>query len=122
MPGGYGYHGYYGRHGGYRRHGDLYSSGLWYKDVTSGFYAVAQVHNDNVTLHVSSQREALSSKGNGTINTGGHMNTVRGRLGEWLQLGGTSDYSKQHSTGTSRSTRPREDDKTLWWVKVDPMQ
>jgi hypothetical protein len=92
---------------------------MWYKDVTSGFYAIARVHNDNVTLHVSPQREALSNQGNGTINTSSLVTTVRGRLGEWLQLGGTSDSSTQRSRGITYSTRSREDDKTLWWVKVD---
>lgn len=115
VPGGYGYYG-----GPVARAG-IVSPGLWYKDITSGFYAVARVNNDNVTLHVSPQREALSNKGNGTINTSGLVTTVRGRLGEWLQLGGTSDSSSQRSRGITHSTRSREDDKTLWWVKVDPV-
>lgn len=115
VPGGYGVY------GGPVTPAGIVSPGMWYKDVNSGFYAVARVHNDDVTLHISSQRDALSNRGNGTINTSGLVTTVRGRLGEWLQLGGTSDASSQRSTGITHSTRAREDEKTLWWVKVDPV-
>lgn len=116
VPGGYGYY------GGPVAPARIVSPGMWYKDVTSGFYAVARVHNDSVTLHVSPQREALSNQGNGTINTSGLVTTVRGRLGEWLELGGTSDSSTQRSRGITHSTRSREDDKTTWWVKVDSVE
>jgi hypothetical protein len=113
VPGGYGYH------GPPHAVGNVVSPGLWYKDVTSGFYALARVQGDSVTLQTSPQREALSSKGNGIVNTSGLVTTVRGRLGEWLELGGTSGSSNDHSSGILYSTRARESDKTSYWVKVE---
>jgi len=113
VPGGYGYY------GPPRAIGNVVSPGLWYQDVTSGFYALARVQDDNVTLQTSPQREALSRKGNGIINTDAVVTTVRGRLGEWMELGGTGGSSNDRSTGITHSTRARESELTSYWVKVE---
>jgi hypothetical protein len=113
VPGGYGHY------GPPRARGNVVSPGIWYQDVTSGFYALARVQDDDVTLQTSPQREALSRKGNGIINTDGLVTTVRGRLGEWMELGGTSSSSNDRSTGITHRTRAREREKTTYWVKVE---
>lgn len=113
VPGGYGHY------GPPRAIGNVVSPGIWYQDVTSGFYALARVQDDNVTLHTSPQRQALSRKGNRIIDTDGLVTTVRGRLGEWMELGGTSGSSNDRSTGITQRTRARESEKTTYWVKVE---
>jgi len=64
--------------------------GTEYRDVTSGFYVLPRVSGDRVTLEISSQREALSGQVTGGVNVQGVATTVSGRLGEWIEVAGTS--------------------------------
>jgi hypothetical protein len=57
-----------------------------YHDATSGFYVLPRLNGENVTLLVAPR---LSGTGaHGTFDVQNVETTVRGRLGEWLRVGG----------------------------------
>ncbi|WP_439537800.1 hypothetical protein [Methyloversatilis sp.] len=99
--------------------GGAISQGTEYRDIGSGFYAMPRVNGDQVTLDISPQKESLSETQYGEIRTARLVSTVRGRLGEWLELGG-SGYSEQvDQRGITRyGTRDAQSQRRLW-VKVD---
>ncbi|MDP2867236.1 hypothetical protein [Methyloversatilis sp.] len=99
--------------------GGAISQGTEYRDIGSGFYAMPRVNGDQVTLDISPQKESLSDTQYGEIRTARLVSTVRGRLGEWMELGG-SGYSEQvDQRGITRyGTRDAQSQRRLW-VKVD---
>ncbi len=99
--------------------GGAISQGTEYRDIGSGFYALPRVNGDQVTLDISPQKESLSETQYGEIRTARLVSMVRGRLGEWMELGG-SGYSEQiDQRGITRyGTRDAQSQRRLW-VKVD---
>lgn len=72
----------------------------------SGFYVVARVSGNHVTLEISQRNDRPGMHG-GVINTQRADTVVRGRLGEWISLGGvnTTSNSGQGGLGQSHSVR-----------------
>lgn len=99
--------------------GRAVAQGTEYRDIGSGFYAMPRVNGDQVTLDISPQKESLSETQYGEIRSARLVSTVRGRLGEWMELGG-SGYSEQiDQRGITRyGTRDAQSQRRLW-VKVD---
>lgn len=95
------------------------TQGIEYQQLNSGFYALARTHGDEVTVDISPQREVLDSRGGGHIQTTSLVTTVRGRLGEWLELGGTSQQRSHQGGGILRSTRGKDESQQTLWLKVD---
>jgi hypothetical protein len=98
------------------------TQGIEYQQLSSGFYALARTHGDEVTVDISPQREVLDPHGSGRIQTTSLVTTVRGRLGEWLELGGTSQQRTQEGGGLLRSTRSRDDAQQTLWLKVETVE
>lgn len=57
-----------------------------YREVATGFYVLARVAGDRVTLDVSPQRESLSRQAPGAVDVQSVVTTVSGRLGEWIEI------------------------------------
>jgi hypothetical protein len=68
--------------------GVLISETLVQYDLGTGFVAVPQLNGERVTVTVS-PRDVTLGPVPGTINTQQLLTTVSGRLGEWLELGGS---------------------------------
>lgn len=98
------------------------TQGIEYQQLSSGFYALARTQGDEVTVDISPQREVLDPRGSGRIQTTSLTTTVRGRLGEWLELGGTSQQRTQEGGGLLRSTRSKDDTQQTLWMKVDTIE
>jgi len=71
-------------------------------DVSSGFYVVPRVHGEHVTLEIQ-QRDDRPGMRRGFINTQSANTAVRGRLGEWISLGGINTSSNNSQGGLGRS-------------------
>lgn len=68
--------------------GAVITDSIQYVDVGSGFYASARVVGEQVTLTISPQQQQL--RGDASIDSAGLETTVSGRLGEWIDLGGST--------------------------------
>lgn len=98
------------------------TQGIEYQQLNSGFYALARTHDDEVTVDISPQREVLDPRGSGHIQTTSLVTSVRGRLGEWLELGGTRQQRSQQGGGLLRSTRSKDDTQQTLWMKVETVE
>lgn len=93
-----------------------------YRDATGGLYVRPRVSGDRVTLDISAQRESLSKQVHGGVNVQSLVTTVSGRLGEWIEIGGTSrDASGQQSVLLGRTaTATRASGRVL--IKVEEVR
>jgi len=71
-------------------------------DANSGFYVVPRVRGEYVTLEIQ-QFDDRPGRRRGVINTQSTDTVVRGRLGDWISLGGIKTSSKQSQGGLGRS-------------------
>lgn len=87
-------------------YGAVVSESVVYRDLGSGFYVRPQLSGDSVTLEISPQQESFSAVERGAASSHRLSTTVRARLGEWVELGGTNqDAVSERSGSASYSTR-----------------
>lgn len=90
-----------------------------YQDIGQGFYAVPQLSGSRVTLEISQQADTPGQYGQGSVNTQRLSTTVSGRLGEWIELGGSGQQASRQQNGSfNLSTRDVREQRSLW-LKVD---
>jgi hypothetical protein len=86
--------------------GAVVSETTVYRDLGTGFSAEPQLAGDNVTLTISPTHDTPGSYGPGSANVQRLTTTVSGRLGEWIDLGGSTEERAGEESGTLRySTR-----------------
>ena len=78
--------------------GAVFSEGIVYRDLGQGFYAAPRVVGDRVTLEISPQLD--SAGGQGTVDRQRLWTTVSGRLGEWLEVGGSNQQVEVGERGS----------------------
>jgi type II secretory pathway component GspD/PulD (secretin) len=104
-------------------HPPVISQSTEFRDVQTGFYATPRVSGDRVTLEISPRQQR--SKGDGRdapIATGSITTTVAGRLGEWLQIGGSTDSSSGSDRGLATWGTRADLTQYSAWVKVDEVR
>lgn len=93
-----------------------------YRDIGSGFYAQPRVNGERVTLEISQQAERADYRSPGGV-AGQHLaTTVSGRLGEWIELGGSGRQAVSREDGAfSVGTGNVRDDRAIW-LKVEEVE
>ncbi len=95
--------------------GAVVSEIVEYRDVGRGFYAEPRVRGDRVSVDISQQSDAPGRRGDASIQMQRLSTTVSGRLGEWLQLGGTGQEASSRRQGTlSLSTSEVRESRGIW--------
>ena len=91
-----------------------------YSETATGMIVVPRVAGDTVSLEVYAQQEAYGQ--GGTIRGQSASSVVSGRLGEWIELGGTSTQSMRSDSGiaSARSRSSAEDRRIL--LKVEEIR
>ena len=102
-----------------------YGGGLPYQrsttqlhDVTQGFYVVPRVSGDTVTLEIV-QHDDKPGRRHGVIDTQRVDTVVRGRLGEWIDLGGLDTTRSDSQGGIGRSVNTQDGQLQGIQVKVE---
>ena len=62
-----------------------------YIDADTGFYATPRVSGDRVTLEISTARDRVRNPATGAVNVQRVGTVVSGRLGEWIEIGGSTE-------------------------------
>lgn len=103
---------YYGRGGPYER------QTTQLQDVTRGFYVVPRLQGDEVTLEIVQHADRPGQR-RGVINTQSAGTVVRGRLGEWVELGGVDSSNSNRQGGLGRSVNSQGSNSRGIRVKVE---
>ncbi|MBT8121247.1 MAG: hypothetical protein KJO10_01830, partial [Gammaproteobacteria bacterium] len=91
----------------YVRYGQLHERTVTrMRDASSGFYVVPRLSGEYVTLEIH-QRDDRPGMRRGVIDTQSSGTVIRGRLGEWISLGGVNTQTRgtQGGLGQSQSTQ-----------------
>jgi type II secretory pathway component GspD/PulD (secretin) len=94
-----------------------------YQTVESGFYVLPRIHGERVTLEITAQNDAIAPDQNNSTYPVTRIQqaatTVSGRLGEWIDAGGTMVQNDTEGSGISmRSSSHRQAHSTVL-IKVD---
>lgn len=87
-------------------------------DVASGFYVVPRLNGDTVTLEILQHDDRPGSR-HGGISTQRAETVVRGRLGEWVELGGIDTSSQQRQGGLGQSLNAQQSQLQQIQVRVE---
>jgi hypothetical protein len=93
-----------------------------YRDVEAGFFAVARMRGDEVTVQVSSSADAVLSRRTGAIRIERVSSVISGRSGEWMEVGSVTLSADREETGiiSYRSNTQRDQRRT--WIKVEEVR
>lgn len=100
--------------------GVVVSQSLVYRDIGSGFQALATLAGERVTVEISPQQESLSStQGDGATRSSRIFTTVSGRLGEWIVLGGSGQRSDDSRSSSAPHSTPGSVEQQRVTLRVD---
>ncbi len=106
----------------WRRPGpDIVESRVDYKDVVTGFYVRPRVAGQEVILEINPYRNSLSATRGGAIDTASASTTVRGELGQWIEIGGADTEAVTARRTLGGSYRTREQGSSRWWIRADTL-
>ena len=95
-------------------------AGTTYQQLDRGFWVVARVAGDQVTLEIET---ALDEAGaTGTVETQGVRTTASGRMGEWISLGEIGQDGSSRSSGVLSMTQARHHDLRTVDVRVEEIR
>jgi len=104
------------------RHVDQFgrqTNSVRYKNINSGFYVVPRVSGEFVNLELLQNNMSIDRHGRQKFNTQRTGTSLRGRLGEWISIGGVSQQSSQSGSGILHSTRRNSNTDLELYIKVD---
>jgi type II secretory pathway component GspD/PulD (secretin) len=98
------------------------SQSVQYRDADAGFRVRPRVNGDNVTMEISSRRDALSEPNSQTFSIQRVDTVVTARLGEWIEIGAIDQSRTRSENGTiSRRTGTATDDRKIF-LKVEEVK
>jgi type II secretory pathway component GspD/PulD (secretin) len=98
------------------------TQGTEFVSADTGFYVRPRVNGDQVTLEISTARDRLRNPSTGATNMQRVSTVVSGRLGEWIEIGGSSQTVERSQNQTlSRSRDARNEDRRVI-LKVDEVR
>ncbi len=93
------------------------------QQASTGFEVVPRLSGDTVHLEIAPKREGFVSGGApGAIESQRVATTVSGRLGEWIDLGGTSSSSARSGSGILSAGESRASGTSSTWVNVKELR
>ncbi len=104
------------------RHGAVLSETVVYRDLGQGFYAQPRVVGERVTLAISPQADLPGWRGDGSSDTQRLTTTVSGRLGEWIELGGSHQQADFARQGNLHGAVGRASERRSVWLQVEELR
>jgi hypothetical protein len=93
-----------------------------YREVEHGFYVLPRVNGDRVTLEIGAQNDAPVRGDPQSVSTQQAASTLSGRLGEWLELGGTGQRETiDDGTISSRSASRKHEQRSVL-IRVEEVE
>lgn len=91
-----------------------------YIDTTTGFAVTPRLSGDQVFIQIAPWSDKM--RRTGVIDTQSARTTVRAELGQWVEIGGISDYGQAQGKGLTAQSRSDYQQNTHLLIKVDKTQ
>jgi len=101
--------------------GAVLSETVVYRDLGQGFYAQPRLVGERVTLEISPQADLPAQRGYGSSDTQRLSTTVSGRLGEWIELGGSSQQADFTRQGNLHGSAGQASERRSVWLQVEEL-
>ena len=95
-------------------------SGTTYQQVDRGFWVVARVAGDRVTLEIETALD--EARAEGAIESQGVSTTVSGRLGEWIALGEIGQEASARGSGILSTGQAQRSDLRTVEVRIEEVR
>jgi len=92
------------------------------QETATGFEVVPRLSGSTVFLEIAPQRQSFASGDPGAIQAERAVSTVSGRLGQWIELGGTGGTSASGERGILSARELRTSESRRIWVKVEELR
>jgi type II secretory pathway component GspD/PulD (secretin) len=92
----------------------------YYAEAATGFSVVPRVAGNSVTLDIAAQQDAFTRSG--AIRGQQAVSTLSGRLGEWIELGGSSSAAARSGSGLLSSRESSASESRRIWLKVEEIR
>lgn len=92
---------------------------IQYKNATTGFYVLPRLSGDQVILDISPHSISLSRHGQQSFDIHQAQTTLRGKIGEWMSIGGIKQQSHSSQKGTTYSTQRHDGLHSDFQIRVD---
>jgi type II secretory pathway component GspD/PulD (secretin) len=102
--------------------GTQITQGTDFVDADTGFYVTPRVNGDRVTLEISTARDRLRNPNTGAANIQRVSTVVSGRLGEWIEIGGSSETVERSQNQTLARSRDARSEERRVMLKVDEVR
>ena len=89
-----------------------------FKDVRTGFKVLPQIQDNQVVLKISPQQSRFI---NGKIETSGINTIIRGKVGEWIELGGVNQNRDGQGVEILGGNTSRQVESRSVFIKVDEL-
>ncbi len=96
--------------------GNKVTQSIQFRDVRTGFTVLPRIRGDQVVLEISPQRSKIRD---GEIETLGLDTVIRGRVGEWIELGGVRQSRNRQGSEIAGRNSSRQIKKSSVFVKVE---
>jgi hypothetical protein len=96
--------------------------GVEYRSANTGFLVLPRLSGDRVTLEVSAQRESFVPNTSGGVDTQRVVTTVSGRLGEWIEVAGSSEERSSDRAVIRGSAGGTRSEARTVFLKVDELR
>ena len=91
------------------------------QNLATGFEVVPRLAGAEVFLEILQHRETAGAQP-GSVQGQRVATTLRTRLGEWVEIGGTASSAARDDRGMASASRTRETDARGVWVKVEELR
>jgi type II secretory pathway component GspD/PulD (secretin) len=92
---------------------------IQYKNATTGFYVLPRLSGDQVILDISPHSISLNRHGQQKFDVQQAQTTLRGKVGEWLSIGGVQQKAHSSSKGITYSTRRQDGLDSNFQIRVE---
>jgi type II secretory pathway component GspD/PulD (secretin) len=92
------------------------------REANSGFYARPRTRGDRVTVEISVGRDQFTNSGTGATDIRRVATVVSGRLGEWIDLGGSTRSGVGDESGIAYRSSEAAMDRRRLYLKVEEVQ
>ncbi|MBK7356427.1 MAG: hypothetical protein IPL29_03240 [Propionivibrio sp.] len=101
--------------------GTVITESVVYRDIGQGFYAVPTLVGDRVTLEISPQFDTAGDQGSSSVSSQRVSTRVSGRLGEWIELGGSSQLTAMVERGNLGTRANELSENRSLWLRVEEL-